>query len=209
MSNLILSPLSFKNAFKAALYVAFLPLMLSLSAHAQDTVSASQLIKDLQSGNHIIYMRHSQTNRDQRDNDKKNFNKCMSQRNLSDGGKTLATSIGAKIKKMGIPIGQIFSSPYCRCKETAELTFGSYTIENDLQFSMSKSPEELKYYGERLKALMEASPSGKNNTVYVGHTSNLKEGLGVWPKPEAVIAVFKKTEDDIIFKGLIKPDDWK
>jgi phosphohistidine phosphatase SixA len=154
-------------------------------------------------------MRHSLTNRDQRDDNKKDFDHCSSQRNLSDEGRKLAEKIGEKIKDFEIPIGKVLSSPYCRCKETAELTFGSYTIEKDLQFSMSKKPAELKMLGDRLKQLMQNTTTGKDNTVFVGHTSNLREGLGIWPKPEAVIAVFKKVDNDVLFKGFIKPNDWK
>ena len=48
---------------------------------------------------------------------------------------------------------------------------------------------------------MLASNDVRTNTVYVGHTANLKDGLGVWPKPEGVMAIFKKQGNKIIFKG--------
>ena len=36
---------------------------------------------------------------------------------------------------------------------------------------------------------------------------NLKDGLGVWPKPERVIVVFQK-QDNRLVKGMISPDQW-
>lgn len=193
----------------ASLLILLLLICTPTSAQTKETLPAKQLIKNLQQGHHIIYMRHSQTNRDQRDNDKKDFTQCKSQRNLSANGRTLAAAIGDKIERLNIPIGKVFSSPYCRCKDTAELAFGSFSIEEDLQFSMSKKPAELKHLGQRLKSLMLAAPDTKDNTVFVGHTSNLREGLGIWPKPEAVVAVFKKKNNDVVFQGFIKPDDWE
>ena len=135
------------------------------------------------------------------------FLSCDKQRNLSEDGRVQAKAIGEVISDLQLPIGEVFSSPYCRCKETAQLTFGKYQVIDDLQFSISKSDEESKFLGDQLKSLMLNTPPTKTNVVFVGHTSNLKEGLGVWPKPEGVLVVFKKVDDEITFKGMIKPNE--
>ena len=56
--------------------------------------------------------------------------------------------------------------------------------------------------------MMLNSKVSTKNSVFVGHTSNLRDGLGIWPKPEGVIAIFKKRGNSLVFKGVIKPDDW-
>lgn len=93
-----------------------------------------------------------------------------------------------------------------RCKDTAELAFGKLNIEMDLQFSISKSEDESRALGNRLRSLMLEADSSNGNTVFVGHTSNLRDGLGIWPKPEGVVVVFEKLNEEIIFKGMITPD---
>ena len=100
------------------------------------------------------------------------------------------------------------SSPYCRAKETANIVFGKFTIEPKLQFSISKNRQESQSLGEQLKQMMHQASTEKYNAVFVGHTSNLRDGLGVWPKPEGVIAVFQKQQDKLYLRGLIKPNDW-
>ena len=49
------------------------------------------------------------------------INNCNSQRNLDKKGKAQAQTIGAAIIHSGFRFNQIFSSEWCRCKETAEL----------------------------------------------------------------------------------------
>jgi phosphohistidine phosphatase SixA len=168
--------------------------------------SASKLLDYLREGGHIIYMRHAKTDHSQKDRGANRLESCTMQRNLSDEGRRQAQKIGEVIVAQGIPIGDVYTSPYCRCKETAELTFSKLQVENDLQFSISKSQDESKYLGDRLKDMMLNADTTNGNAVFVGHTSNLKEGLGVWPKPEGVLVVFKKEDNKLTFKGIITPD---
>lgn len=170
--------------------------------------SAEELISALQGGGHIIYMRHSPTDHTQKDDNPTDFDDCASQRNLSEKGRQIARAINQHIESLQIPIGAVYSSPYCRCKNTAELTFKKFSVVNDLQFSMSKNKEETEFLGRRLLELMQATTVGNDNTVFVGHTANLREGLGIWPKPEGVWTIFQKHGDNIIFKGMITPDEW-
>jgi phosphohistidine phosphatase SixA len=55
--------------------------------------------------------------------DSSNFdvNDCSTQRNLSNEGRQQASKIGEKIRKHGIKTASVFSSAWCRCRETAEL----------------------------------------------------------------------------------------
>ncbi len=175
---------------------------------ASEILLPENLIKVLQSGGHILYMRHSKTDHTQKDKVKHVLTDCSSQRNLSEEGKEQAKKLGLIIQQLNIPIGHVISSPYCRCKDTAQLTFGEFDIEPNLQFSISKNAEESEQLGKMLYEIMVNIPSNSANDVIVGHTSNLKDGLGVWPKPEGVIAVFQNTKKGLVYKGLITPDMW-
>ena len=198
---------------------AGLSILLSLvlclnSAHADsepetaEVLTSAQLVEALQSGGHIIYMRHSITDHEQRDSNRNNINDCSSQRNLSTEGIKLAKLIGDKFQSLAIPVGTVMSSPYCRCKDTAELVFGHVEINDDLRFSMSKDQHEMEMLAKKLHQMMLSSDNTKANTVFVGHSSNLRDGLGIWPKPEGVVVIFEKVDNVIKFKGMIKPDEW-
>ena len=173
-----------------------------------EILPTSDLIKALQSGGHIIYMRHGKTDHGQKDVNRHNLEDCNGQRNLSAEGREEMERVGRSIKALKIPVAEVLSSPYCRCKDTARLAFGSFHIEKDLYFSISKDEAESKYLGERLYDMMMNADTSSSNVVFVGHTANLKDGLGIWPKPEGVAAVFQKEDDELVHRGMIKPDEW-
>jgi len=201
-----------KNAFLLSLRLFILVFLWMPITHAgtvsSEILPTADLIKALQMGGHIIYMRHGPTNHAQNDLDRDHLKDCSYQRNLSTQGREEVSRIGRAISALEIPLGKVLSSPYCRCKDTANLAFGNFQISPDLAFSISKDKEESKQLGERLYAMMMASNAGMSNDVFVGHTSNLRDGLGVWPKPEGVIVVFQKNDNSLIYKGMIKPDEW-
>ncbi|MCK4704801.1 MAG: histidine phosphatase family protein [Gammaproteobacteria bacterium] len=173
-----------------------------------EIIPTADLIKALQSGGHVIYMRHGETDHTQKDINRDNLEDCNGQRNLSARGREKTERIGRSIRALKIPVADVSSSPYCRCKDTARLTFGKFHVEKDLYFSISKDEAESARLGKRLYAMMMASDTSSGNIVFVGHTANLKDGLGIWPKPEGALAVFQKEESELIFRGMIRPDEW-
>ncbi len=173
-----------------------------------ETKSVAQLVSALQSGGHIIYMRHSITQHAVENQVTEVLGDCTKQRNLSVEGQALATMIANKITQLAIPIGQVYSSPYCRAKDTADLTFKQFDVVSDLAFSFRKDEHESRQLGEKLRAMMLKTTLTADNTVFVGHTSNLRDGLGIWPKPEGVWVIFKKTEQGINYLGMIRPLEW-
>jgi len=82
--------------------------------------AAASLANDLQDGQHVLLMRHA---------DAPGFgdpagyviSQCSSQRNLGDYGKKQAKAIGIWLSKQGIQKADVFSSPWCRCLDTANL----------------------------------------------------------------------------------------
>ena len=176
------------------------------STKSESQLPTNKLVDALKTGGHIIYMRHAKTNHSEKDHGVDRLKNCSQQRNLSQQGRDQATEIGKVLKSLEIPVSEVLSSPYCRCKETAKLAFGKLEVVKDLQFSISKSKEESEFLGKRLKSIMLEANTNTGNVVIVGHTSNLRDGLGVWPKPEGVIAVFKNNKGEISFKGMIPPE---
>ncbi|HED34879.1 MAG TPA: hypothetical protein ENJ08_11840 [Gammaproteobacteria bacterium] len=179
-----------------------------LSAPTSDILPLPELLETLQAGGHIIYMRHAKTDHTQKGEDHQNLLDCARQRNLSAEGVKQAKRVGEMLSLHRIPVGDVFSSPYCRCKDTAKLVFGHYKVKPELGFSISKDARESEQLGGLLYEMMVNARDKEKNTVFVGHTSNLRDGLGVWPKPEGVIAVFSIKNGVPVFRGMIRPDDW-
>ncbi|MFT5397018.1 MAG: phosphohistidine phosphatase SixA [Gammaproteobacteria bacterium] len=183
-------------------------------AKFSDIQTPSVLIEALKAGGYIIYMRHGLTKKKENLDtlfplrSRVDLSRCETQRNLSEAGKSQIQQLGMAIRLSNIPIGKVKSSPYCRTKDSAQAVFGEFEVDEKLKFSITMHSKEAKLVGQYLLDSMLASNDVRANTVYVGHTANLKDGLGVWPKPEGAMAIFKKQGNKIIFKGMISPDDW-
>ena len=95
----------------------FCALVFTGNANASDDES---LWKALREGTAFAIMRHATA---PGVGDPSNFdvNDCSTQRNLSNEGRHKASKIGARIHKNGIKSASVFSSAWCRCRETAEL----------------------------------------------------------------------------------------
>ena len=77
------------------------------------------LLEALREGGFVIYFRHAAT--DTAIDQNVDFEYCATQRNLSQRGRDQAAEIGAGFEALGIPVGEVRSSEFCRTQETAEL----------------------------------------------------------------------------------------
>ena len=64
---------------------------------------------------------------------------CSTQRNLDDTGRAQARRVGEAFREHGITVGNVLSSPRCRCLETGRLAFGRAQAWAPLQGSLSDS----------------------------------------------------------------------
>ena len=84
--------------------------------------SFKELKKELLEGNKLIFIRHAYAPGGG-DPDNFDINDCNTQRNLSDRGKKQAHKIKNFFIENKIQNYVVFSSEWCRCKETASLAF--------------------------------------------------------------------------------------
>ena len=111
------------------------------------------LINELKKGDKVIYIRHAYAPGGG-DPDNFDINDCDTQRNLNYSGKLQAKNIGNFFKNNEIPIHRVISSEWCRCKETAFLSFNKFETKNFLnsffsaQFASNKNQQikDLKKY---------------------------------------------------------------
>lgn len=169
-----------------------------------------KIVPSLQSGAHIIYFRHMSTNHSREDKRPVDLTNCQSQRPLNDKGIQQAKMIGRVFRHLSIPISKVLSSPYCRCKDTARLAFGNFTVNHNLYFAMGLDRKGKNEKGSALKKLLGTHPAKGHNTIIVSHSANLQEATGLWPKPEGVSFIFKpegKGQFSLIAK--VRPGTWK
>ena len=181
-------------------------------AHAQSAVpelpGLPVVLDDLKKGGHVIYLRHATTDITGSDANAV-IEDCNSQRSLSDEGRAEAKAIGEAIRALAIPVGEVFSSPFCRCKDTAQLAFGHFTVDDDLYFAVNAARSDVERMTASLRRMLSTPPADGANTIIVSHTANLREAAGIWPKPEGVAIVFRPLGDGRFEAlGRVAPDGW-
>ncbi|MEM9357565.1 MAG: histidine phosphatase family protein [Pseudomonadota bacterium] len=112
--------------------IAILAAFLKLAVLLWSTTTASandeaKLWSALRDGKAFAIMRHALAP-GTGDPDNFKINDCTTQRNLSDVGRKQAVKIGNRFRRNGIKEAHVFTSQWCRCRETAKLlTLGPAT----------------------------------------------------------------------------------
>jgi len=142
-------------------------------------LSAGELGDKLQRPDYVLLMRHALAP-GIGDPEGYRLDDCSTQRTLNAAGRAQAGRIGLWLKQQGMASAQVFSSPWCRCLETARLLkAGTVTPEPSLGSffnTMSDgqaSTRELEALIARTKAQM-----GKKPLVLVTHHVNILAYVG-------------------------------
>jgi phosphohistidine phosphatase SixA len=172
-------------------------------------LSPNELIDALQQGGLVVYFRHAQTDHGTDDQHPVDLSDCSTQRNLSEQGRSQATSVAEAIGRLGIEIGEVVSSPFCRCRDTAQLAFGRYRVDDHLYFAVVVEKEQRAKQAAWLRNMLSIPPREGTNRVIVSHTANLREATGIWPKPEGVAWVIRpQGNGQYEALGKIEPSFW-
>lgn len=128
----------------------------------------------LRAGGLVLVMRHASTVDGLGDPPGFRMGDCSTQRNLSDGGRAEARRVGERLRREGVPIAQVYSSPWCRCRETATIAFGTAEVWDPLS-SFFDVPDREPEYGERVRKRIASyvRKPPKGNVVMVTHNVNI------------------------------------
>lgn len=153
-------------------------LLLPTVAWSQDTA----LLARLQQGGLNIFIRHAitpGTDPNKLNPPSERPNDCSTgSRQLNDEGRQQSRQIGQRIKELGIPIGEVYSSSFCRCEETARLAFDKVTVVDWLVVRPGVYQSTLDHALRSVpsKGFFNKTATGKNN-VYVGHAVAFSSGV--------------------------------
>lgn len=183
------------------------------NAEFQDKLSGQELLTALQTGGHVIYFRHAQTERDYADQADPNMdlNDCESQRKLSDVGIQQSKDIGAAFTAKNIPVGDIITSQYCRAWQTAELAFGRYEQNPQLNFLPFEdyTDEQVEEMKANVMPLLTAVPESGQNTVLVGHDDIFESATGIYPDPQGIAYVLTPDgQGNFVLQANVLPQEW-
>lgn len=168
---------------------------------------APALLEQLRAGGYVLYMRHASTDFSQNDARMTSYADCSSQRNLTDKGRDEARAIGEHVKRLGIPIGEVLASPFCRTMETARLAFGKATASNDVRGGPAQAEDPARYAA--LKKLLSSEVPRGENRVISSHANPFHAVTGPPYLAEGEIAVVRpEGANRFTVIARIRPTDW-
>jgi phosphohistidine phosphatase SixA len=175
------------------------------------TLSGDTLISALRHGGYVIVLRHASSPRDVPTKQTANLDNVKLERQLDATGRAGATSMGAALRGLKIPIGAVLTSPTYRAIETVRLA----GLENP------KTYDELGDGGQSMQGVTDAQtawlqkkvtdfPSG-TNTVLVTHMPNIARAFpslasGVSDGEALVFGADGKGSAALV--GRIKIEEW-
>jgi hypothetical protein len=111
------------------------------------------------------------------------------------------------VKRLGIAIGEVLASPFCRTMETARLAFGKARALNEVRGGPAR-PEDPGRYDELKKLLSSPVPKGENRVIS-SHGNPFHAVAGPPYLAEGEIAVLRP-EGAMRFTVIarIRPLDW-
>ena len=171
--------------FLKIILVLFISLNTSVKAD-----SKKNIIENLKEGGKLIFIRHAYAPGGG-DPNNFNINDCSTQRNLSKSGRNQSEKIGKFFKENRIKIKNVFSSEWCRCKETASLAFKNFETKNFLNSFFSSKFAQNKNIQMRDFQNFLLDWDKKTNLIFVTHYVVISEILDYQPSSGEIIIANK------------------
>ena len=169
-------------------------------------LTGAPLLAALRKGGYILYFRHTSTDFGQNDERMTGYEDCARQRNLTDAGRAEARAIGAAIRNLGIPIGEVLASPFCRTRETGELIFGRAMATPAVRGGPAQTDDDR--YAD-LKLLLSAPVPGGVNLAITSHGNPYRAVVGGAYLAEGEAAVIEpRGKEGFSVVARIRKDEW-
>ena len=171
----------------------FIFIVLSIIFISSDSLSQNHYITYLKNGGNVVFIRHALA---PGSGDPINFDikNCDTQRNLSVEGIEQSKKIGSFFTKNSIPIDVVYSSEWCRCKDTAKYAFRDFqTLESLNSFYSKNYRQNQDSQIKDLKSFIKKW-DGNKNLVFVTHYVVILEMLNYAPSSGEIIISNKNLE---------------
>ena len=171
-----------------------------------------QLVQRLRVGGYVIVVRHGATVSNQADTDPFNFDDVTKQRNLNDKGKELAKAFGDAVRRVGLPVGDVYTSKFNRAYETAVLA-GFENIERTVDLTeggLVVTPDENNRRAEDFRKMLAQAPAQGKNNFLITHKPNIVDALGKdwFDVKEGEASIFKPEGGKYQLIARVQMEDW-
>jgi phosphohistidine phosphatase SixA len=164
----------------------FLIIVALLIAPRGEAAELDGIVSALKNGGYVIVFRHGATDDSQKDAFPFKFDDMSAQRQLNEKGRSTAREIGGALKKLGVPVGEVYTSRLNRAVETGKLIAGKEVLPVDaLTDSSSGSASGManpdgknSKVGRAVRVLVDAAPGSGLNNIAVTHKTNITDAFG-------------------------------
>jgi phosphohistidine phosphatase SixA len=138
-------------------------------------LSGDALVSALKQGGYVLLMRHTSSPAAVPDKSVANADNTKLERQLDKNGETTAAAMGAAIKKLGLPVGNVLSSPTYRALQTVKFAgFGTAMTFTELgDGGTSMAPETVAAWASWLKTKVAEPPRAGTDTFILTHSPNI------------------------------------
>jgi virginiamycin B lyase len=135
---------------------------------------------ELRRGGLVLVIRHATTDQSKQDEDPVVLGDCSTQRMLSAQGRAEARAIGRGVRRLGLHVGKVLTSAFCRTRETATLAFGRAAVSPPLLNTIT-SPHDVRWRKQiaAARALLGTVPAKPTLTVLVTHNVVVQDMTGI------------------------------
>jgi hypothetical protein len=132
-------------------------------------VDAQALVADLQRGGLVVFFRHTKTLPEHAHEARMraagalDVAKCDTQRNLSEAGVLEAKRQAELVRQLGIPVGKVYASRYCRAYQHAAQLTADYELSDPV--TPMRDPDK----AAALRLMLNAPPAPGTNTFIFAH----------------------------------------
>jgi virginiamycin B lyase len=157
----------------------------------------------------VLAFRHAATDFSMTDTTR-DLRDCSRQRNLNAEGRRQARLVGSAFRRLGIPVGEVIASPFCRTRDTARLAFGHARPSRDLLSARYlESSGARARQPARLRRLLARRPPSRTNTALISHNFAIEDASGVsLAEGEAVVAAPGRAPDGFEVIATVESDEW-
>jgi len=151
-----------------------------LFTQSKFATAQSDLASKLKDGSHVLLMRHADA---PGYGDPQNYqiSQCSTQRNLGDQGRKQAKKTGDWLSSQGIEQAKVYSSPWCRCIDTATLLNKGVVKKEAALASFFDDMSQAKRQTDELVKLIAAERKQNPNIpiIMVTHHVNIQSYMGM------------------------------
>jgi len=161
--------------------------LLAAPAFADDEARAWAALR---AGGHVALIRHAATEPGLGDPPGYKLDDCATQRNLSAQGREEARRLGERLRREGVVVEKVYTSPWCRARDTAKEAFGraeDWEALSSFFDDRSREPARTERVKNRIGTYATRKPKG--TVVMVTHNVNIAALTGVPPATGEIVVV--------------------